>query len=134
MLYISYRLWADVFRVHGDGEYMRWQRVSDDVVPINISCIEDTPSTVFQITAYNRHVEKIFDVKITQPGTIICPATESFVHWRDPINQCEWGLNFSTATDAHRFRDCCAVINLILFLTYSRFNFYQLCVCYQTII
>ncbi|XP_050393235.1 protein still life, isoform SIF type 1 isoform X3 [Patella vulgata] len=102
------RLWADVFKVHGDGEYMRWQRVSDDVVPINISCIEDTPSTVFQITAYNRQVEKIFDVKITQPGTIICPATESFVHWRDPVNQCEWGLNFSTATDAHRFRDCCA--------------------------
>ncbi|XP_012943429.2 sialidase [Aplysia californica] len=102
------RLWADVFRVHGDGEFMRWERVSDDVVPVNISCIEDTPTTVFHITAYNRQVEKIFDVKISQPGTIICPATECFVHWRDAGSQCEWGLNFSTATDAQRFRDCCS--------------------------
>ncbi|XP_041354999.1 protein still life, isoform SIF type 1-like [Gigantopelta aegis] len=102
------RLWADVFQVHGNGEYMRWQRVSDDVVPINITCIEDTPSTVFQITAYNRHVEKIFDVKISQPGTIICPATECFVHWRDPVSGCEWGLNFQTPTDACRFKDCCS--------------------------
>ena len=64
------RLWAEVFRVHGDGDYMRWERVSADVVPINISCIEDRPSTVFQVTAYNKHVEKIFDVKITQPGSL----------------------------------------------------------------
>lgn len=62
------RLWAEIFRVHGDGDYMRWERVSADVVPINISCIQDTPCTVFQVTAYNKHVEKIFDVKITQPG------------------------------------------------------------------
>ncbi|XP_076466563.1 protein still life, isoform SIF type 1-like isoform X2 [Babylonia areolata] len=102
------RLWADVFRVHGSGDYSRWERVSEDVVPVNISCIEDTPHTVFQITAYNRQVEKIFDVKITQPGTIICPATECFVHWRDPVTNREWGLNFSTPTDARRFRDCCS--------------------------
>ncbi|GAB1600635.1 protein still life, isoform SIF type 1-like isoform X8 [Argonauta hians] len=102
------RLWAEVFRVHGDGEYMRWERVSDDVVPVNISCIEDTPDTIFQITAYNRHVEKIFDVKIVQPGTIICPATDCFVHWRDPWYDCEWGLNFTSAPDARKFRDCCS--------------------------
>ena len=47
---------------------MQWERVSDDVVPINISCVEDTPKTVFQVTAYNKHVEKIFDVRILQPG------------------------------------------------------------------
>ena len=69
--FLYFRLWAEIFRVHGDGEYMSWERISEDVVPINISCIEDTPTTVFQITAYNRHVEKIFDVKITQPGTIM---------------------------------------------------------------
>ncbi|XP_078311483.1 uncharacterized protein LOC111101954 isoform X2 [Crassostrea virginica] len=67
----SQLLWAEVFRVHGDGDYMRWERVSADVVPINISCIEDRPSTVFQVTAYNKHVEKIFDVKITQPDSIL---------------------------------------------------------------
>ncbi|GFR87431.1 protein still life, isoform SIF type 1 [Elysia marginata] len=105
------RLWADVFRVHGDGEYMRWERVSDDVVPVNISCIEDTPTTVFHVTAYNRQVEKIFDVCISQPGTIICPATECFVHWRDTAGRCEWGLNFATPTDAQRFRDCCSQIS-----------------------
>eukprot|EP00106_Octopus_bimaculoides_P006780 XP_014774222.1 PREDICTED: protein still life, isoform SIF type 1-like isoform X6 [Octopus bimaculoides] len=87
---------------------MRWERVSDDVVPVNISCIEDTPDTIFQITAYNRHVEKIFDVKIVQPGTIICPATDCFVHWRDPWYDCEWGLNFTSAPDARKFRDCCS--------------------------
>ncbi|OWF46649.1 Protein still life, isoforms C/SIF type 2 [Mizuhopecten yessoensis] len=86
---------------------MRWKRVSEDVVPINISCVEDNPDTVFQVTAYNRHVEKIFDVKIIQPGTIICPATESFVHWRDSAAKVEWGLNFTTPSDAKRFRDCC---------------------------
>ena len=47
---------------------MYWARISDDVVPVNITCIQDTPDTVFQITAYNRHVEKIFDVKLIQPG------------------------------------------------------------------
>ncbi|XP_064601963.1 protein still life, isoform SIF type 1-like isoform X2 [Liolophura sinensis] len=101
------RLWAEIFRVHGDGDYMRWERVSDDVVPVNITCVEDTPHTIFQITAYNRHVEKIFDVKLIQPGTIICPATECFVHWRDSVRQCEWGLNFTCPTDARRFRECC---------------------------
>ncbi|XP_021361265.1 protein still life, isoform SIF type 1-like [Mizuhopecten yessoensis] len=101
------RLWAEIFRVQGDGDGMRWKRVSEDVVPINISCVEDNPDTVFQVTAYNRHVEKIFDVKIIQPGTIICPATESFVHWRDSAAKVEWGLNFTTPSDAKRFRDCC---------------------------
>lgn len=57
-----------MFKVHGVGDYMRWERVSEDVVPVNITCIEDTPNTIFQVTAYNRQVEKIFDVKITQPG------------------------------------------------------------------
>ena len=47
-----------------------WGRVSDDVVPVNITCIQSQPTTVFQITAYNRHVEKIFDVRIIQPGRL----------------------------------------------------------------
>jgi len=54
---------------------VQWKRVSDDVVPINITCIEDTPKTVFHITAYNRHVEKIFDIKIVQPGECIWDFT-----------------------------------------------------------
>lgn len=47
-----------------------WGRVSDDVVPVNITCLQNQPTTVFQITAYSRHVEKIFDVRIIQPGEI----------------------------------------------------------------
>lgn len=42
-------------------------------------------------------------------GTIICPATECFVHWRDSATRSEWGLNFSNASDARKFRDCCSV-------------------------
>ena len=42
-------------------------------------------------------------------GTIICPATDCFVHWRDPWYDCEWGLNFTSAPDARKFRDCCSV-------------------------
>ena len=71
ILFYVYRLWAEVFRVHGDGDYMRWERVSEDVVPVNISCIQDSPDTIFQVTAYNRHVEKIFDVQIIQPGNVL---------------------------------------------------------------
>ncbi|XP_060564667.1 protein still life, isoform SIF type 1-like, partial [Ruditapes philippinarum] len=102
------RLWAEIFHVVGHGDFMQWKRVSEDVVPINITCVEDTPKTLFQVTAYNRHVEKIFDVRIVQPGTILCPATDCFVHWRDPPNNSEWGLNFTSPQDAKRFRDCCS--------------------------
>ena len=54
-----------------EGDEVCWAKVSDDVVPVNITCIQDVPETIFQITAYNRHVEKIFDVKLIQPGIII---------------------------------------------------------------
>ncbi len=67
---ICCRLWAEIFEVRVDGEDVFWARVSDDVVPVNITCIQDTPETVFQISAYNRHVEKIFDCKLLQPGRI----------------------------------------------------------------
>ncbi|XP_052808753.1 protein still life, isoform SIF type 1-like isoform X2 [Mya arenaria] len=103
------RLWAEIFCVQQNGDFMQWKRVSEDVVPINITCVEDTPKTVFHVTAYNKHVEKIFDIKINQPGTILCPATDSFVHWRDQGNGSEWGLNFTTPQDAKRFRDCCSI-------------------------
>ena len=64
------RLWAEIFEVRVEGDEVCWAKVSDDVVPVNITCIQDVPETVFQITAYNRHVEKIFDVKLIQPGKV----------------------------------------------------------------
>lgn len=45
-----------------------WGRISEDVVPVNVVCVRNSPETVLQITAYNRLVEKIFDVSLTQPG------------------------------------------------------------------
>ena len=68
-LSVYFRLWAEIFEVKcdSDGE-LKWERVSEDVAPVNITCVQDVPETVFQITSYNRHVEKIFDVKLIQPG------------------------------------------------------------------
>ena len=73
------RLWAEIFEVRVEGDEVCWAKVSDDVVPVNITCIQDVPETVFQITAYNRHVEKIFDVKLIQPGIKICLSTSSLI-------------------------------------------------------
>ena len=53
-----------------------------------------------------------FSVEYLPTGTIICPATESFVHWRDIMDTCEWGLNFTNSNDAKRFRDCCMVSHI----------------------
>lgn len=48
---------------------VRWQQISEDLVPVNISCIQDQPDYVFHITAYNSQVDKILDVRLAQPGT-----------------------------------------------------------------
>ncbi|ESN99865.1 hypothetical protein HELRODRAFT_127019, partial [Helobdella robusta] len=101
------RLWAELFEVQEEDGEICWSKLSDDVVPINITCVQNNPLAIFQITAYNRHVEKIFDVKLTQPGTRITQASECFVHWKDSKLDHEWGLNFTTPTDARRFRECC---------------------------
>lgn len=69
MKYLN-RLWAEIFEVQEANGEICWSRVSDDVVPVNITCIQNHPNTVFHITAYNRHVEKIFDVRLVQPGKL----------------------------------------------------------------
>lgn len=48
---------------------VKWQQVSEDLVPVNITCIQDSPECVFHITAYNSQVDKILDVRLVQPGT-----------------------------------------------------------------
>ena len=45
--------------------------MSEDLVPVNITCIQDSPEVIFHITAYNSQVEKILDVRLLQPGKII---------------------------------------------------------------
>lgn len=65
-----FRLWAEVFHVSASGTgTVKWQQVSEDLVPVNITCIQDSPECVFHITAYNSQVDKILDVRLIQPGT-----------------------------------------------------------------
>lgn len=65
----SFRLWAEVFHVSASGAgTVKWQQVSEDLVPVNITCIQDSPECVFHITAYNSQVDKILDVRLVQPG------------------------------------------------------------------
>ncbi|XP_054711975.1 protein still life, isoform SIF type 1-like [Uloborus diversus] len=104
----SNRLWAEVFHVSSaSGVSARWQQVSEDLVPVNITCVQDTPDCIFHITAYNSQVEKILDVRLRQPGTRLGQASECFVYWKDPTTGDTWGLNFTSPVDAKQFRDCC---------------------------
>ncbi|XP_037784014.1 protein still life, isoform SIF type 1-like [Penaeus monodon] len=105
------RLWAEVFHVSSSGAgTVKWQQVSEDLVPVNITCIQDTPECVFHITAYNSQVDKILDVRLIQPGTRIGQASECFVYWKDPATNDTWGLNFTSPIDAKQFRECCVSI------------------------
>ncbi|EDW50600.1 GM14715 [Drosophila sechellia] len=82
----SFRLWAEVFHVSASGAgTVKWQQVSEDLVPVNITCIQDSPECIFHITAYNSQVDKILDVRLVQPGTRIGQASECFVYWKDPM-------------------------------------------------
>lgn len=66
-----FRLWAEVFHVSASGAgTVKWQQVSEDLVPVNITCIQDSPECVFHITAYNSQVDKILDVRLVQPGML----------------------------------------------------------------
>ncbi|XP_075552052.1 guanine nucleotide exchange factor still life isoform X8 [Dermacentor variabilis] len=102
------RLWAEVFHVSGQGGAVKWQQVSEDLVPVNITCIQDSPDCVFHITAYNSQVDKILDVRLVQPGTRLGQASECFVYWKDSHTGDTWGLNFTSPLDAKQFRECCS--------------------------
>ncbi|XP_063621465.1 protein still life, isoform SIF type 1 isoform X2 [Cydia splendana] len=103
------RLWAEVFHVSASGAgTVKWQQVSEDLVPVNITCVQDSPECVFHITAYNSQVDKILDVRLLQPGTRIGQASECFVYWKDPMTNDTWGLNFTSPIDAKQFKECCS--------------------------
>ena len=46
---------------------VKWQQVSEDLVPVNIACVGDDPQLVFHITAYNSQVrvEEYLDIDKT---------------------------------------------------------------------
>ncbi|KAK0177568.1 hypothetical protein PV328_001608 [Microctonus aethiopoides] len=103
------RLWAEVFHVSASGTgTVKWQQVSEDLVPVNIRCLQDSPELVFHITAYNSQVDKILDVRLVQPGTRIGQASECFIYWKDTMTNDTWGLNFTSPIDAKQFKDCCS--------------------------
>ncbi|XP_066602643.1 protein still life, isoform SIF type 1-like [Prorops nasuta] len=103
------RLWAEVFHVSASGAgTVKWQQVSEDLVPVNITCVQDSPECVFHITAYNSQVDKILDVRLVQPGTRIGQASECFVYWKDTVTNDTWGLNFTSPIDAKQFKECCS--------------------------
>ena len=61
-----------MFHVSASGAgTVKWQQVSEDLVPVNITCIQDSPECIFHITAYNSQVDKILDVRLVQPGKIV---------------------------------------------------------------
>jgi len=89
------RLWGEIFQLAGsdvDSDDGQWMRLSDGVAPINVTCTTSTSTTtstsssssssssrgrdatvescvtLFHVAAYSRHVEKILDVTISQPG------------------------------------------------------------------
>lgn len=133
LLCVRCRLWAEVFHVSmasGSTATVKWQQVSEDLVPVNISCVQDSPECIFHISAYNSQVDKILDVRLMQPGklllsisdnqprqiqcfrysytgTRIGQASECFVYWKDPMTNDTWGLNFTSPIDAKQFRECC---------------------------
>ncbi|XP_050433195.1 protein still life, isoform SIF type 1 isoform X3 [Adelges cooleyi] len=101
------RLWAEVFHVSAKGEEIKWQQISEDLVPVNITCVQDAPDYIFHITAYNSQVEKIMDIRLVQPGTKIGLASECFAYWKEPHTNDTWGLNFTSPIDAKQFKECC---------------------------
>lgn len=63
---------------------VKWQQVSEDLVPVNITCIQDSPECVFHITAYNSQVDKILDVRLLQPGMFV--SIISYLLYHSVIN------------------------------------------------
>lgn len=104
------KLWAEIFHVDtAPGGGVCWKRLSEDLVPVNISCLKDTPTSCqFQITAYNTMVDKVLDVRLNQPGTKLGQASECFVYWKDTHTNDTWGLNFTSAVDARNFKILCS--------------------------
>ena len=102
--------------------------MSEDLVPVNISCSQDHTGMRFHITAYNSQVEKILDVTLSQPGTRIGQASECFVYWKDDKKNDTWGLNFTSPIDAKQFRECCVSFFFVKSSWYYYLYFLEKCV------
>ena len=94
------RLWAEVFHVSASSGAVRWTQLSDDLVPITVTQVQNR----FHVTAYNSRVDKVLDTWLS--ATRLGQASNCFVYWKDAISGDTWGLNFTSAADARAFREC----------------------------
>lgn len=67
------------------GEEIKWQQISEDLVPVNITCLQDGPEYIFHITAYNSQVEKIMDIRLVQPGILVYKCSTNFYSFVKPV-------------------------------------------------
>ena len=108
-----------MFHVSASSGAVRWTQVSDDLVPVSVSYVNNK----FHVTAFNSRVEKVLDTWLT--ATRLGQASNCFVYWKDNVREpyffylCHylkkqfyiqvsgdtWGLNFTSAADARAFRD-----------------------------
>ena len=76
------RLWAEVFHVSASSGAVRWNQVSDDLVPVTVSFINGR----YHITAFNSRVEKVLDCWLQ--SNKLGQASSCFIYWKD--NVCKW--------------------------------------------
>ena len=53
-------------------------------------------------------VDKVLDVRLSQPGTKLGQASECFIYWKDTHTGDTWGLNFTSPVDARNFKMLCS--------------------------
>ena len=53
---------------------VKWQQVSEDLVPVNIACVADDPQLVFHITAYNSQARDISHTQLYALQTAFVPV------------------------------------------------------------
>nr|XP_046920707.1 protein still life, isoform SIF type 1-like isoform X2 [Dermatophagoides farinae] len=94
------RLWAEVFHVSASSGAVRWNQVSDDLVPVTVSFINGR----YHITAFNSRVEKVLDCWLQ--SNKLGQASSCFIYWKDNVSGDTWGLNFTSPADARAFREC----------------------------
>lgn len=75
------RLWAEVFHVSASSGAVRWTQVSDDLVPVSVSFVNNK----FHVTAFNSRVEKVLDTWLT--ATRLGQASNCFVYWKDNVSR-----------------------------------------------
>uniref|UniRef100_A0A1I8GJW6 WH1 domain-containing protein n=1 Tax=Macrostomum lignano TaxID=282301 RepID=A0A1I8GJW6_9PLAT len=100
-------LWAEVFTASDNDE--AWRRLSDDVVPLNITADHGRCGLLLRLEAKdNRRSEPVLLADVDQRATRMFQATDCFVYWKDEERKCNYGLNFAASGDAEKFMDCFA--------------------------